>query len=97
MIKNFLYSLFGKLKQNHSLGKSEAHLNFFTGHLVTTEKLKGLIKEIDPADLKYYEPVPENLILATRKKLAGKQESKISLRSGGKLSRWASRMRRKNR
>jgi len=62
-------------------------MNPSTGHLV-----KSLC--FAPEGLKTdYEPVPPELERAAQKKLAGKEETTVSLASGGKLSRWAAKKR----
>ena len=46
-------------------------------------------------ELNGLEPVPEELQGAARKKLKGKKEAMVSLTSGGRLSRWAAKKRKK--
>lgn len=64
-------------------------MNCDTGHLVRLGE-----NEIPPVG---YEPVPDNLLRAANKKLAGKNEAYVSLTSGGKLSRWAAKQRKAKR
>lgn len=64
-------------------------MNVDTGHLILTDKreeLKSLMKQ-------GYEPVPEELSRAAKRKLAGEKEAYVSLTSGGKLSNWARKKR----
>ncbi len=44
-----------------------------------------------------YEQVPKELEAAAKKKLAGKDETVVSLTSGGKLSKWAAKRRKDKR
>jgi len=44
-----------------------------------------------------YEPVPQELNKAAQKVLAGRPEAHVSLTSGGKLSKWASKKRKEKR
>jgi DUF1009 family protein len=44
-----------------------------------------------------YEPIPEDLRRAANKKLSGQKEATVSLTSGGKLSKWASKQRKAKR
>jgi len=57
-------------------------MNINTNHLV--EAVIGLDD---------YEPVPENLNRAAKRKLNGRKEAVVSMISGGKLSKWARRRR----
>lgn len=64
-------------------------MNCDTNHLVSKKHLDTL-----PEDAKKeYEPVPEGLNRAARRKLAGKSEAHVSFNSGGKLSKWAAKKR----
>lgn len=42
-----------------------------------------------------YTPIPDGLLRAAKKKLAGRREATVSLTSGGKLSRFAAAERKK--
>jgi hypothetical protein len=57
---------------------------------MTPEELLGL-RQVG------YEEVPPGLSRAARRALAGKKETKISLTSGGQLSRWAAAKRKARR
>jgi len=60
---------------------------------VVNEKNESLqkVKEVD------YIPVPPELDRAAKLKLAGRNEAYVSLTSGGKLSKWAAKERKKRR
>ncbi|MHB8122608.1 MAG: hypothetical protein ACYDG4_10685 [Desulfuromonadaceae bacterium] len=58
-------------------------MNPGTGHLV------GCFGSIPGEKRKDYETIPPELERAAAVKLAGKEETMVSLTSGGKLSRWA--------
>ena len=58
-------------------------MNPGTGHLVSSIEL------VPKAFQKDYALVPPDLVRAAAVKLAGKEETTVSLTSGGKLSRWA--------
>lgn len=62
-------------------------MNADTGHLINLGE-----NDIAPEN---YTPIPEELIIAARKKLNGKNETYVSLTSGGKLSNWAKEKRKK--
>lgn len=67
-----------------------------TGHLVSPEKFKEMMEnytDYDRKALENYQPVPKELEVAAKKKLAGKDEAYVSLTSGGKLSKWAAKQR----
>lgn len=68
-------------------------MNPDTGHLVRidTEEERRLLARAG------YIPLPEELIQAARRKLAGKKEAQVSLTSGGELSKWAAEQRKKKR
>jgi hypothetical protein len=51
-----------------------------SGHIVDLS-----VHELRPG----YEVLPDDLQRAGRLKLAGRSEARVSLKSGGKLSRWA--------
>lgn len=40
-----------------------------------------------------YEPLPDSLVPAARKVMGDRDEGKVSLTSGGKLSKWAAKQR----
>ena len=65
-------------------------MNPDTGHLVDIEVFKESFPELLTNG---YEPVPKELNGAAKKKLAGKHEAYVSLNSGGKLSKFASELR----
>lgn len=74
-----------------------------TGHLISGESLKLYekhlreLRELEKEPIQNYEPVPDELHLAAKKKLAGKDEAMVSLTSGGKLSKWAAKKRKEKR
>lgn len=82
-------------------------MNPDTGHLVRMDselakELFGELKTIEKAMEERmhtlgYQPVPDELENAAKKKLAGKDEAYVSLTSGGKLSRWAAKKRKHKR
>lgn len=55
------------------------------------KRMRKLDAELSAA----YTPVPDELLAAAERKLAGEDEAMVSLTSGGKLSRWAARIRAK--
>lgn len=66
-------------------------MNTNTGHLVN-------LKEIDLDSLSNgqdYESIPKELKRAAEKKLNGEVEAYVSLTSGGRLSKFAAKMRKK--
>ncbi len=65
-----------------------------SGRLITGKMLEEL-KKSDPEEAKRFIGVPGELNRAAKRKLAGKDEAMVSLTSGGKLSRWASKQRKK--
>lgn len=67
-------------------------MNTSTGHLVSAEHLK-LMRELNPDQAERYIEVPQGLERAARRKLADAEETMVSLKSGGKLARWAARVR----
>lgn len=67
-------------------------MNVDNGHLIKLMEKSGEIQIPDG-----YEQVPEKLNRAALRKLAGKDEAQVSLTSGGKLSRWASKQRKHKR
>ncbi len=84
-------------------------MNTDTGHLINDNLYKELLREemqereklkekfINKKNLQNYEPVPKELQTAAKMKLGGKDEAMVSLTSGGKLSRWASKKRKEKR
>ncbi len=76
--------------------KESESMHVETGHLIdvpkdlTAKQMKKLLEQ-------GYEPVPEELQPAAVKKLAGKPEAVVSLTSGGKLSKWAGKVRKEKR
>lgn len=66
-------------------------MNPMTGHLVSD------INTIDDRFRADYAPVPDSLNRAARRKLAGRPEARVSLTSGGKLSKHAAEQRRAKR
>ena len=64
-------------------------MNVDTGHLVLADRRE----ELEQLMRQGYEPVPEELNRAAKRKLAGEKEAYVSLTSGGKLSRWATQKR----
>ena len=64
-------------------------MNPDTGHLVDlmSDNAKEFAKE------KGYDPVPDELEPAAKRKLAGKDEAYVSRNSGGKLSKWGAKKR----
>ena len=62
-------------------------MNTSTNHIVDPLTFRGTMDG--------YEPVPQNLTRAGRRVLAGKAEATVSKNSGGKLSKWAARQRKK--
>jgi hypothetical protein len=69
-------------------------MNTDTGHLVDMQEgpFKDKLKKLAEQG---YEPVPPELNHAAKVKLAGRHEAMVSLTSGGKLSRWAAKERKK--
>jgi hypothetical protein len=63
-------------------------MNPDTGHLIDLHGKSE--EEIDELIGLGYVAIPDELVKAARRKLAGKKEANVSLKSGGKLSRWAS-------
>jgi len=63
-----------------------------TGHLVSAEHME-LMRRLVPEQAERYTEVPAELEKAARAKLAGSNQAAVSLTSGGKLSRWAARVR----
>jgi len=68
-------------------------LNPDTGHLVRVDSEEEMLRLAEAG----YEPVPEELNRAARRKLAGRKEAQVSLISSGKLSRWAAKRRKTRR
>lgn len=66
-------------------------MNPDTGHLVDTSDMNQ--EQLDQLRRLGYLRVPPNLQRAARKKLSGRREARVSLTSGGKLSKWAARVR----
>ena len=68
-----------------------------SGRLMRAELLKALGEngELSEEEQKNFEPVPVNLERAAMLKLAGADEAQVSLTSGGKLSKWAAKERKK--
>ena len=64
-------------------------MNVNTGHLITSEMFQAM-QEFQREE---YTPVPKELHSSADKKLAGKSEAVVSLTSGGRLSKWASKQR----
>jgi len=61
-----------------------------TGHLVSD------IMSVEEARRHLYQQIPESHLKAANKKLAGKKEAMVSLKSGGKLSKLCTNWRKKN-
>jgi len=66
-------------------------MNVNTGHLVSND----FWDTTPTADRSNYQEIPAHLNRAARRKLAGRNEAKVALNSGGKLSRWARKQRSK--
>ena len=60
-------------------------MNVNTGHIVSNDFWNSM----PTAEKPDYSEVPPHLNRAARRKLAGRNEAKVALNSGGKLSRWA--------
>ena len=74
-------------------------MNVDDGRLVSPDLFKELQAELGAAEKaeKIFTEIPEKLEHAARRKLAGRREARVSLTSGGKLSRFAARQRRMRR
>lgn len=68
-------------------------MNPYSGELRELESLEHL----QELQMQGFEEVPTELRPAAKKKLAGRKSAKVSLTSGGKLSRWAASKRKQNR
>ena len=66
-------------------------MNTSNNHLINEETLK----ELDERARKKYNPVPGALEYAAKRKLNGEKEAYVSKTSGGKLSKWAAKKRKK--
>lgn len=67
-------------------------MNPYTGHIVA-------FKDIRKVEARYRDgfiELPETLNVAANKVLRGRKVAKVSLKSGGKLSRWAAAERKKD-
>jgi len=64
-------------------------MNPDTNELISIKSLKEAAKAYEKGFL----PLPKNLELAAKLKLAGKQRAFVSKTSGGKLSKWAAKKR----
>jgi hypothetical protein len=93
MIKDFFASVVSRIKRIKLPCRVFVLMNPYTGHMIKANKINDFVGRVDAKELRQYEPIPEELIGAAKKKLARKEEAQVSLTSGGKLSRWASRMR----
>lgn len=69
-------------------------MNSGTGHLMSPEAMERL-RSLNAELAGGYTEVPERLSRAAKRTLAGRDEAHISLKSGGKLSRWAAHERAK--
>lgn len=67
----------------------------YSGHLVDLGGMPDSRREELHND--GYEPIPEDLREAAIRKLSGQKEATVSLTSGGKLSKWASKRRKAKR
>ncbi len=64
-----------------------------TGHLVDPEEMERIRKQFAEAGRPNpYTEVPERLAGAAKRKLAGRAEAMVSLKSGGQLARWAAQV-----
>ena len=62
-------------------------MNINTGHLIDTTGLSAAaLSNLQAQD---YLKVPAHLTNAARRKLRGQAEATVSLKSGGKLAKWA--------
>lgn len=68
-------------------------MNPETGHIVRVDSEEEMLRLAGAG----YEPVPDELNRAARRKLAGRKEAYVSMNSGGKLSRWAAKKRKARR
>ncbi len=63
----------------------------------TNELRQAKIELWDQLQAEGFEPVPDHLSHAARRKLNGRESAQVSFTSNGKLSRWAAKKRKKKR
>jgi aspartyl aminopeptidase len=70
-------------------------MNPDTNHLKSLNDVTNEMKE--QLEGEGYEPIPEELNRAAKRKLNGNNEAYVSRNSGGKLSKWAAKKRKQKR